>query len=97
MNEEENLPFKNYNPFVNPPPHPKSKKKKKPGLLCKIFGHKYIDIAFGPGVIEPTCKRCGHERDVSPPKKKPENEQNTEKLNTEKIEKECDTERRGKP
>lgn len=67
MNEEDRY---SADPFVNPPPHPKIKKKKF-SLLCKLFGHKYIDVVLEPGVIEPTCKRCGDERDVHLPKKKP--------------------------
>lgn len=63
------------------PPAPEHKKKRK-HILCMLFGHKYFDKELEGGVFEPTCKRCGHERDVYPPKKKPkENEQTTKKVN----------------
>ena len=75
MNEENRY---SADPFVNPPLPPKSRKKRF-SLLCKIFDHKYIDIELGPGVIEPTCKRCGHERDVHEPKKKPEGDESEDK------------------
>ena len=66
MNEEDRY---SADPFANPPPHPKGRKKRF-SLLCKLFSHKFIDVELAPGVIEPTCKRCGKLRDVNPPKPK---------------------------
>jgi len=36
-------------------------------LLCKLFGHKYIQKSLELNVYEYICERCGKNRDIYAP------------------------------